>query len=181
LKVKAISGGAMLVGHADAVDQAAQRIAVNGPPPDLTGFAMERQANSEFWFAGPAALVGPEAVSAGAKRFSLTVSIRKLVTSDMAFEFDEAPAADTLQQWQTKLGGATLDGNLVHVRMSIEADEAQEKFGPIAASPVGLQLASLVKGARYLPVRDTTVPKKIKPMIFGLDGGPKTVDQLPRR
>jgi hypothetical protein len=181
LKVTPISGSAMLVGHADAVDQAAQRIAMNGPPPDLTSFAMERQAHSEFWAAGPAALVGPEAVSAGVKRFSLTVSIGKRLASDMAFEFDQVPGADTLERFQTTLGSATPEGALVHVKMSMEADEVQQRFGPVAASPLGLQLASLVKGARYLPVRDITVPRKIRPMIFGLDGGPKEVNQLPNR
>ena len=181
LKVAPVSGNAMLVGHADAVDLAIQRMAMKGPPAELTRWARERQANSEFWAVGPAGLVGPQAVSAGVKRFSLAASIRNDLTSDMAFELNETPGADTLRLWQTTLGDATLGGNVVHVRMSMEADEAQQRFGQIAASPAGQSLAALVKAARYLPMRDTTVPRPARPVIYGLDGGPKEVNQLPKR
>ncbi len=181
LKVAPVSGNAMLVGHADAVDLAIQRIAMKGPPAELTRWARERQANSEFWSVGPARFVGPQAVSAGVKRFSLSVSIRNHLMSDMDFEFDEAPGADSLRLWQTTLGGATLEGKVVHVRTSMEADEAQQRFGQIAASPLGQSLAALVKASRYLPARDTTVPRPARPVIYGLDGGPKEVNQLPKR
>ena len=181
LKAAPVSGNAMLVGHADAVDQAVQRIAMNGPPPESTRLAAERQANNEFWAVGPAGLVGPQAVSAGAKRFSLTVSIRNRLTSDMAFEFDGAPSANTVRMGQATLTGATLEGNVVHVKVSMEADEVQQRFGPIATSPLGERLSALVAGARYLPVRDTTVPKRTKPVIYGLDGGPKEVNKDPNR
>jgi hypothetical protein len=181
LKAVPVSGSAMLLGHPDAVDQAVHRIAMKGPLSDLARAAEERQASSEFWAIGSPAFVGPQAVSAGLKRFSLTVSIRNSFTSDVAFEFNGVPNASTLQTWQTNLGATTLEGNTVHLRMSMEADEVQQKFGQIAASPVGERLAALVEAAKYLPVRDTTAPKQTKPVIYGLDDGPRVVNQYPSR
>ena len=181
LKTAPLSGNAMLVGHADAVDEAVQRIAMKAPPTALTRMAEERQAGSEFWAIGSAGVVGPPAVSAGVERFSMTVSVRNSLTSDLAFEFDGAPSADTLGKWQTTLGETDLEGDVVHLRMSMDPDEAQQKFGQIAASPVGQRLAEVVQAARYLPAHDTTVPKQTKPLIYGLDSGPKEVNQLPRR
>jgi hypothetical protein len=175
-KALPVSGNAMLVGHADAVDQAAQRIALKVPPAELTRLAEERQASSEFWAIASPGFVSPQAVSAGVKRFSLTVSIQNSLTSDMAFEFNGVPSANTLRTWQTKLGAATLEGNVVHLRASMEGDDVQQKFGKIAASPVGQRLAALVAAARYLPVRDTSVPRQTKPVIYGLDSGPKEVN-----
>jgi hypothetical protein len=63
----------------------------------------------------------------------------------------------------------------------MKADEVQQKFGPIAVSPLGQRLTALVQAARYLPVRDTTQPKQSKPVIYGLDGGPKEVNQYQNR
>ena len=176
LKAVPISANAMLVGHPEAVDKAAERIAMKGLPTDLTRLAQERQGRSEFWAIGPAALVGPLAVNAGVKRFTLTVSARNRLTSDLALEFDAAPDADTVQKWQ-----ATLEDNVAHLRLSMEADEVQEGFGRIVASPVGQRLAALVQAARYLPVRNATVPSHTKPVIYGLDGGPKEVNQYPKQ
>jgi hypothetical protein len=103
--------------------------------------------------------------------------MRNLITSDMAFEFDGAPNADALRIW----GDSTIEGSVVHVRMSMEADEAQQKFGEIASSLLGQRLAGLVKAARYLPGYGITVPKQGGVVIYGLDGGPKEVNQYPRR
>jgi len=161
-----VSGSAMLVGHAEAVDQAVQRIAMKGPPSELTRLAEERHAGSEFWAIGSARLVGPQAVSAGVKRFSLTVSIRDRLTSDVALEFYHAPDAKTLEMWQSTLGATTLEGSVVHARTSMEAGEVRQKFGQIAAGSVGERLAALVEAARYLPMRDTTVPKQARPVIL---------------
>src|SRR2546426_1776751 len=72
LKAVPLSANAILVGHSDAVDQSVRRIEMKDPPTELTRLAEERQASSEFWATGSAGLVGPEAVSAGVKRFSLT-------------------------------------------------------------------------------------------------------------
>jgi hypothetical protein len=95
----------------------------------------------------------------------------------MAFEFNQVPDANTLRMWPATLGGATIEGNVVHARMSMEAAEMEQKFGPIAASPLGQSLAALIKAARYLPVRGTTETRHTKPVIYGLDGGPKEVNQ----
>jgi hypothetical protein len=178
-KVVPVSGNAMLAGNSDAVDRAVQRIAVKAEPPELTRLA-EGQQSSEFWAVGPAELIGPEAVNAGVKRFSLALSIGDHLSGDLTFEFDKPPSEDTLKTWQTPSSEATLEGNAVHIRMSMEADEAKQKFGAIAATPLGQRLAELVKSARYLPVPDPNAPKPFKPMIFGLDGGPREVNQLSR-
>jgi hypothetical protein len=177
LKIVPVSGNAMLFGHAGAVDQAVQRIAAKGAPAEMTRLAAERQANSDFWAAGSAVLLGPEAASAGVKRFSLAVSMRNRITTDMAFEFDGAPNADALRIW----GDATIEGSVVHVRTSMEADEAPKRFGEIASSLLGQRLAAVVKAARYLPGYGITVPKQAGVVIYGLDGGPKEVNQYPRR
>jgi len=176
LKVVPVSGTAMLIGHAEAVDQAMQRITLKFPLGELARLAEQRQASGEFWAIGSPGLVGPQAVSAGLKRFSLTVSTRDRFTSDLAFEFNGAPTANTLRTLQTTLGAATLAGDVAHVRTSMEADEVQQKFGQIAASPMGQQLAALVQAARYRPTRDTTAPKRTRPVIYGLDGGPREVN-----
>lgn len=170
MKAVPISGGALLVGHTDAVDQAMQRIAMKGPLAELTRAAEQRQASSEFWVIGSAGLIGPQAVSAGVKQFSLTVWIRERFTSDMSLEFSGAPNPTTLRRWQTQLGSPPIvEGNAVHVRTSMEASELQQKVGEIASGPLGQGLAALVEAARYLPVRDNSVPKQTKPIIYGLD------------
>jgi len=180
-KAVALTGNGMLLGQAEAVEQAVQQIATAAPPAAVTRFAEERQASSDFWVLGPAGMLGPSAVSAGVNRFLLTVSLRDRLTIDAAFEFIGAPDANTLRQWQTTFGAVTLESDVVHVRASMDTDEAQRKFGQIAASPLGERLAGLVKAARYLPARDTTLPKQSRPMIYGLDGGPREINQLPRR
>jgi hypothetical protein len=139
-------GNATLLGHAEAVDRAAQRIAMEGPPADL-------QANGEFWAAGPAG-------QAGVKRVSLTVTIRDRVTSDLAFEFDGVP--DT-----SKWPDAVIEGNVVHVRTG---------DGQIAGNPLAQRLASLLMAARYLPQRGVTEAGHARPVIYGLDSGPKEVN-----
>src|SRR4029453_416737 len=105
---------AMLVGHADAVDQAFQRIESRSVAAEPTKLADELQAGGEVWVAGSAGLVGAQAVSAGGQRFSAKVSIRnQAVTSYISFEFDGAPSRNTLQLWQTLLGAAIVEGNRV--------------------------------------------------------------------
>ena len=170
MKAVPVSGGVMLIGHADAVDQAMQRIARKGPATELTRSYEARQTNSEFWTVGSARLAGPQAASAGVKQFALTVWIRGRVTTDVAVELDGIPSATAVQMWQKQLGsGASVEGNTVHVRSSMEGSELQQKVGEITAGPLGQSLAALVEAARYLPVRDNSVPKPTKPVIYGLD------------
>jgi hypothetical protein len=170
MKAVPVSGGVMVIGHSDAVDQAMQRIAMKGPATELTRSYEARQANSEFWAVGSARLAGPQAAGAGVKQFALTVWIRGRLTTDVALELNGAPSAAALQMWQKQLGsGATVEGNSVHVRTSMEAAELQQKLGEITAGALGQSLAALVEAARYLPVRDNAVPKQTKPIIYGLD------------
>ncbi len=175
LKAVPVTGNSMLVGHAEAVDAALRRIAAPSSPTDLTRMAEERQAGSEFWAIGTPALVGPQAVGAGVKRIYMTVSIRDRFISDVAFEFNAVPPAAALKTWQTSLGAITVEGNVAHVRMYVEANEVQQKFNTIAASTFGQRLSTLIEAAKYIPARDTAVPKQTKPVIYGLDDGPKVV------
>ncbi len=114
----------------------------------------------------------------GVKRFSLTVWIGDRVTSDVTLELNGAPNANALRAWQTQFGSTTgVEGNAIHARASMDAVEVQQKIRQIADGPLRPSLAALVEGARYLPVRDNTVPKQTKPIIYGLDGGPREVNQ----
>jgi hypothetical protein len=173
-KTAPVNANALLVGDAAAVDEAVQRIGTKGAVTELASWAGERQTRSEFWAVGPAGYVGPQALSAGVKRFSLAIFLRDRPFSDAAFEFEGVPAPNTLQMWPA-LGEGTIEGRTVHVRMPIESDEALQQFGQIAASPLGQHVGALLPVARNLPMRDTTVPKRTKPVIYGLDGGPKEV------
>ena len=174
LKAVAVSGNAMLVGDTGAVDQAIRRLEMQDSAADLKQFAEERQAASEFWAAGSAVLLGPQAARAGVKRFSLAISIRDRLTSDAAFEFDGAPSVEAVGMWP---GAATIEGATVHVRMSIEPGETRQ--GEIASSLLGQRLAALIAAGRYLPTRDTTT--RTGPVIYGLDGGPRQVKLDPIR
>jgi len=122
MKAVPVSGGVMLIGHADAVDQAMRRIAMKGAPTALMQSAEARQASSEFWALGSARLIGtPQAVSAGVKQFSMTIWIRNRLTSDVSLEFNGVPSPSTLQALRASLGsGATVEGNAVHVRAQLE-------------------------------------------------------------
>ena len=175
-KTASISAGAMLVGNADAVDQAAHRITMQGSPSGLAQMAGEQQASGEFWAIGPGRLIGQEAVAAGVKRFSVNVSLRDRLASDVAVEFNGVPNPKMLEKWQATPDPATAEGNMIHVRTSVDASEAQQKFGEIAAGPLGEPLGALITSARSLPMRDTTVRKQTKPVIYGLDGGPRVVN-----
>lgn len=181
LKAFPISASAMLVGHADAVDQAVQRIAMKGQPAELSRVAEDLQRTSEFWAVGSSALLGPQAASAGIKRFTLQVSMRDRLTSDMAFEFMGAPSADAVRKWHATLSAATLEGNVLHLRTSMEADLVRQKFAKLSGNPLGQSLAALVKAARYMPVRNAATPAPPssgnRPVIYGLDDGPKEVGQ----
>jgi len=71
------------------------------------------------------------------KQFAMTVSVRGRFAGDVGFEFDGPPGANAIQTWQSTLGATTLEGNVLHIKMSMEADEAQQKFGRIVSSPAG--------------------------------------------
>jgi hypothetical protein len=164
----------ILVGHADAVDQAVQRIAINAPLSESTRLAQERQLNSEFWAVGSGRFVDPQAESTKLQRFSLAVSVQDRFASDSIFEFNEVPSAAAPPFWQM-LGDAAIEDNVVHNLTSMEADEAHQRVGQMANSPLGQHLIALIAVGRYLPARDITVLKQTKPVIYGLDSGPRVV------
>lgn len=174
-KAVRVVGNAMLIGQEEAVDQAAQRISMGSPRSELTRLAEQLSANSEFWAVGSGQLAGPQAVSAGVKRFSLAMAIRDRLTSEAVFEFNQPPDASMLRAWPATYGTATIEGRLVHARMSMEAGEMQQRFSQIAASPLGQNLAALVKSARNLPACCALVTRHTKAVIYGLDSGPKEV------
>jgi hypothetical protein len=174
-KAVPVSDDAILVGHAEAVDQAVQRIAMNGPLSESTRFARERQLNSEFWAVGSGRFVGPQAESTGLQRFSLELSVQDRFVSDVAFEFNGVPNADPFPVWPT-LGDAAIEDNVVRARTSMEGYEAQQMAGQMAGSSLGQRLVDLVTAGRYLPVRDITVLKQTKPVIYGLDSEPRVIN-----
>lgn len=176
-KAVPVAGKGMLLGQAQAVDQAAQRIASQAPMSELASLADQQQNDNDFWTLCSGSLLGQQAVNAGVKRTGLAVSIQDRLTSDQAYELNRAPEANSPRAWPANILGAAIDGNVVHVRAAMDTDEVQEKFGPIAASPLGQNLGTLVKLARYLPGRVTAVADPTKPTIYGLDDGPKVVNQ----
>ena len=95
--------------------------------------------------------------------------------TDATFEFNGLPNADPSPFWPM-LGDAAIENNAVHTRTSMEVDEAQQRVGQMANSSLGQRLAALVTAGRYLPFRDITVLKKTKPVIYGLDDGPKVIN-----
>lgn len=176
VKAYPISQKAMLFGSTEAVDQAVQRITAKGPLSELAQAAAERQASSEFWAIGSARAIGPQAIDAGVKKFALTVSVRNRLDCDMAFELNGPPNTKTVEM-MTK--GATVEGSMIYARTTMEANEVQQKFGEIASGVVGERLGLVVEAARHLPARDLNLLKQTRPVIYGLDDGPKVVSQKP--
>ena len=166
-KAVPVLGNAILIGDSDAVVQAIQRIEKQGPLQELPGLARQKQAAGDFFAIETARVFGAEAAAAGVKRFSLAASIRDRLTVDAAYEFNDVPDLRTLPVWPATFSGETaINGNVVHLTMSIDADS-----GEIAASPIGQAFGPLVKTARYVPVPETTI--RTKPVIYGLDEGPR--------
>jgi len=170
-----LGGNVLLIGHAAAVDQASQRLLIDSALGGLPQAAHQRPAGSEFWIAGSAKLAGPEAVSAGVKRYGLTASMEDRLTSDTIFEFDGAPDPSAIRAWLSTLGDAKIEGNAVRATTSMDADETRRNPTQIAGSPFGRGLGALIQSARYLPVRDTATTVHTKPVIYGLDDGPREV------
>ena len=169
-------GNAMLIGNAEAVDLAVQRIASDGPLSELTRLAADKQAGSDFWAVGSGKLAGPSAVSIGLKRFSLMGWVHEQVESEVAFEFNETPDPRTLPEWATALDGAAIDGHVLYGRMTMD-NRDKRQFDQFAGSPLGRRLGAVLQAARNLPVRDTIATKPNKPVIYGLDDGPRVVKQ----
>jgi len=147
---------------------------MNGPLSESTLIAQERQLNSDLWAVGSGQFAAPQAESARLQRFSLAFFVADRFASDVAFEFNGAPSAEPFPFWPA-LGDAAIENNVVHTRTSLEGDEAQQRVGQMASSSLGQRLAALVAVGRYLPVRDLTLLKQTKPVIYGLDDGPRVI------
>jgi hypothetical protein len=167
-KAVPVVGNAILVGYAAAVDQAVQRLTKDDPPSDMMRLAMKRQANSEFWAVAFGGLAHQDPGFTKVKDFSLEVLVNDYLTSDLALEFDGPPDPKTLSSWGSALK-ATTDSNVVHVSTTIEADQVRQKLSQIAANVIREHLTALVRPACYLPLRDPTVSKQAKPVIYGLN------------
>lgn len=171
-----IIGGGLLLGDADAVDQAAQRMAFDFPPSEITRLARQHDA-ADFVAIGSARRMGPEAVAAGMKRFAIAATMQDGLISQTILEFNETASASALNAWAAKLQGATVDGHSIRLTMSLEAQTAPAAINEIATGLLGQQMATLVKAARYLPVRSTNTTPHSRPVIYGLDDGPREVKQ----
>jgi hypothetical protein len=156
---KSIRVGAskMLLGPSAAVEQAAQRIAFEGPLSEAAAAAEQRHAEAEAWVVGPAQLAGPDAVNAGVRRLVVTASFGDRLTTESTREFATAPATA--------------------VKQSIDSDELSQKLGLFEVTPLGQSLGTLMKAARVLPAPGAATPDHAKPVIYGLEGGPKEVKQ----
>jgi len=127
---KSVRAGAsaMLIGHAQAVDQSLFRISAQSALGDLASIAEQRQAAAEFWAVG-----------------------------------SDAPAVDALLKWSAASGDSSVD-------------DQESRLKEIVSSPIGQRLGMLVKAAGKLPGRDAK-PDRTRPVIYGLDGGPREVKQ----
>jgi len=164
-----VVGNALLIGQAEAVDQAVLRLGKDDPPGEMMRMAMRRQANNEFWALGFAGQAGPEAGTTKVQGFSWELSLRDgFFISELALQFSAPPNAKELETWMPALKGV-VQGSAVRASTNIESEEVEQKLGLIAASPVGEHLMALVKPTRYLPIHDASVPKQAKPKIYGLD------------
>ncbi len=172
-KAVPLSESTVLIGPSAAVEGASQRLTANNAPGELASIAQQRPVTQAFWMTQSVKLAGGGAVSAGVKRFELTASMQDRLTSDTAFEFDAAPDVNAIGAWLKSLGDAKIDGNAVHVMISMDPDQTRQNVRQIASSPLGHGLGAIVSSARYLPVRDTATTVHTKPVIYGLAGGPK--------
>ena len=167
-KAAPILENAMLIGPADAVDRALQRMAKADAPGEMMRLAIARQANNEFWAIGFAGTASPATASTKVQGFSVEVSIRERFTSELSVEFSTPPDAKALEAWAPALKAA-IEGNVVHASTTLEANEIDQKLGTLAACPIGEHMMALLKPTRYLPVQEASAPKPAKPKIFGLD------------
>jgi hypothetical protein len=174
-KAVTVLGNAVLIGSSGAVDEAAQRLGLDVAPGQSMIMAMRRQQENDFWAMVSADIAGPQAANTNLKRFTLTACLSDRLASDLTIEFTGAPGADALASLPPMLKGE-IEGNAVHIRTSMDAAQVRGGFALVAGSPIGERLNELLRAAKYLPARDTSAPKKAKPTIYGLEGGPKEVN-----
>lgn len=143
-----LPGNTLLLGPSPAVDQAARRIGAESGVSELSIAALQRSPHAEFWLVGPAKLGGEKAAGAGASAFELTVAFRDRLAGQTVYRFTNSPNVTALT--------------------SLSAEE-------FAASPLSASLGTIISSARYLPARDSAATVHTRPVIYGLDGGPREV------
>lgn len=180
-KTAPVLGGGMLIGLAEDVDAAARRIAEQVRLGELASLAEERDAEGEFWAAGSGSLAGEAATRAGVKRFWLTVSMRDTLGAELVYELGHPAESAGPQNWPPTFGHPTVDGNLVRSAISIEPEELRDRFGEIAGSVIGQRFGALVAAARYVPAPEAVTKDRSRPVIYGLDDGPRELGQVPQR
>ncbi len=169
-KAARVAGNAMVIGPAEAVDQAVERIATEAPLGDMARAAGQRQGD-DFSIIGSASLGGPQAQSAGVKLFSLTAWVDDPLATELACQLNATP--DAHPAWLSALGSPTINGNVVHVRLPSDAAGVEQWFSQIDASSPGQRLGAAIKAARYIPLNEATAAQQNKPVIYGLDDSPK--------
>ncbi len=171
-KAARVTGNAMVIGPAAAVDQAVQRIDTEAPLSDMARAAGQRQRD-DFSVIGSTTLAGPQAASAGVKLFSLTASIDDPLATELACQLNRAPDANAHPAWLSDLGSPMVEGSVAHVRMATDANAAQQWFGQIAATSAGRRLGAVIAAVRYLPLTEASAAQQKKPVIYGLDDSAK--------
>ena len=97
-KAVPVAPGAMMVGHAEAVNQALQRIATKAPLTELMRLAEQQRANTDFWVTG----------------------------GDTVIEFSGVPDANAVRMWSARAGAVTINGYTIQTGVSMEAAEVQQ-------------------------------------------------------
>lgn len=118
-------GNAILVGQAEAVDQAILRLTKDDPPGEMMRLAMKRQAG-----------LASRTESMKVKAFSLEVGIRDHLTSELALEFNGQRDAKALGAWDRK---GAIEGNVIHVTTTIEVQPRQTNTLSSDAGSHGVQ------------------------------------------
>ena len=159
LKAEQVSTNSMLVGHADSVDQAMQRMASATPISAMALTAARIRQGVPFWAVGSPASVWSDA--SGFRAFYLRGWIQDRLQVDLILESGgREPSPATLKNLQAVAGATmTLDGN--NVRLTFPVD-------PRSTGPLGSNFAALIESARLIPPRDLKSAKR-KPTISGLE------------
>lgn len=172
-KALPLGASAVLIGPSAAVEEASRRLLAGD---GLAGFplaAQHRPADAAFWMIGSATLAGSDAVAAGAKQFDLAASLADPLSIVTTFHFDAAPAPAAIRPWLNTLGGVSVQGQIIRAKLSLDQSGLQQDSTQLAASPLSVGLAAVIRSARYLPVRDNAATVHTKPVIYGLDDGPR--------
>ncbi|HLG99060.1 MAG TPA: hypothetical protein VKX49_22300 [Bryobacteraceae bacterium] len=174
-KLVPLPGNDVLIGPAEAVDGAAQRVALQLPLGEMQLFAEQQAARGRYWLVAAGWTAGPKAVAAGLRRIAVSLSVTDQILADAAFEFNGPADPNVLPKWQANLGGFAIDGGTVHFRTAIGAPDIETRLGAMTESPLGQQLGQVLKIARSLPAPDDSTTRS-KPVIYGLDNGPQEVN-----